>query len=149
MAVNQPVRPAVSELLGGGGDVVVAHQAFADEEGLTPAAAMRWMSPWVKMPLSQIVMRSAGTRGARRSVVSSVTSKVRRLRLLMPIRRQSKFERAIEFGVVVDFDDGIHAEVFGGGCEVARGLIVDLRHDDQDAVGAPERALRRPDRCRA
>ena len=49
----------------------------------------RAMSAGVKMPLSPTTMRSSGTRGASRSVVSSVVSKVLRLRLLMPMRRQS------------------------------------------------------------
>ena len=71
-------------------DVRLPHQAFADQEGVhagsAPAAAR---SAGVAMPLSAMTMRSFGTRGASRSVVSSVVSKVLRSRLLMPIRRQS------------------------------------------------------------
>ena len=46
-------------------------------------------------------------------------------------------QRALEFGLVVDLDQHVEAEVVRGLVERARRLVVDRRHDDEDAVGAP------------
>jgi hypothetical protein len=53
----------------------------------TPAAARRWMSARVRMPLSLTSTQSGGKRGASSSVCSSRVTKVRRSRLLMPTMR--------------------------------------------------------------
>ena len=95
-------------------------------------------SAGVKMPLSPTTMRSAGPCGASARWSSSVVSKVFRLRLLMPISRDLQLQRARRARLVVHLDQHVHA--------VARtprppgrlrGRVVDRRHDDQDAVGAP------------
>ena len=52
-----------------------------------PTACRRAMSAGVEMPLSPTSTRSLGTIGASVSLTLSVVSKVRRSRLLMPIRR--------------------------------------------------------------
>ena len=49
-------------------------------------------------------------RPASRNEVSTVTSKVCRFRLLTPMIFGAGFERIIEFGVVVYFDERGHAE---------------------------------------
>ena len=95
--------------------------------------------PGVKMPLSPTMMRSFGTRGARRSLTASVVSKVRRSRLLMPIEARRELQRPVELGLVVDLDQHVHAESSAASSSVARVVVADRRHDDQDAVGA-ERA---------
>ena len=64
----------------------------------------------MKMPLSPTTTRSAGTRGASRSVVASVVSKVLRSRLLMPISRERELQRALELGLVMHLDQHVHAE---------------------------------------
>ena len=56
----------------------------------------------------------ARDRGASRSLVASVVSKVLRLRLLMPISRDFEPQRALELGLVVHFDQHVHAELDGG-----------------------------------
>src|SRR5690606_16848680 len=53
-----------------------------------PTFSIRRQSAWVKIPLSPTRIRLSGTIPASRSEVSSVVSKVRRLRLLMPMRRE-------------------------------------------------------------
>ena len=89
------------------------------------------------MPLSPTMMRSAGTSGASRSVIASVVSKVLRSRLLMPISRDFKLQRALEFGLVMHLDQHVHAERERRVFERSRPSRRRRRHDDQDAVGAP------------
>src|SRR5262245_5182783 len=52
-----------------------------------PQAASRARSAGVLNPLSPTIILPRGTRGARRSLVARLVSKVLKLRLLMPIRR--------------------------------------------------------------
>ena len=47
-------------------------------------------------------------------------------------------QRAVEFGIVMDLDDGVHPMIFGSRGEVAGGRVVDLGHDDEDAIRAPK-----------
>ena len=68
------------------------------------------MSAGVKMPLSPTMTRSFGTSGASRSLTASVVSKVRRSRLLMPISREARLQRALQFRLVMHLDQHIHAE---------------------------------------
>ena len=98
------------------------------------------MSAGVKMPLSPTSMRSFGTIGASVSLTASVVSKVRRSRLLMPIRRDLQLQRPVELGLVVHLDQHVHAEVDARPSSSApASASLTRRHDDQDAVGA-ERA---------
>src|SRR5438874_2844180 len=50
-------------------------------------------------------------------------------------------QRALKFALIVDFEQHVHAVVEGRVLEVGRDLVVDRRHDDQDAVGAPRARL--------
>ncbi|EWS64636.1 hypothetical protein Y695_02116 [Hydrogenophaga sp. T4] len=61
-----------------------AHEASPTRKACTPAARILVTSSRPRMPDSVTSRRSAGTSGSMSSVVCSVTSKVRRLRLLMP-----------------------------------------------------------------
>ena len=89
-----------------------AHEGLADQErlhaGLAHPAPRR---PRVAMPLSVTSVRSRGTASRSARVVSSETSKVRRLRLLTPISSQSVLQRALEFVDVVHFDQHVHAQL--------------------------------------
>ena len=61
---------------------------------------------------------------------------------------RAQSQRAIEFGLVVNFEQHVHAEIEGGILDVLRGRVVERRHDDQDAVGAPGARFAPPDRRR-
>src|SRR5690606_495969 len=56
-----------------------------------PTLPSLWQSAWVKMPLSPTRSRSSGTIAASVSDVARSTSKVRRLRLLMPMSLERSF----------------------------------------------------------
>ncbi len=75
-----------------------------------PAAARRSTSARVKMPLSPTTMRSFGTRGASSSDTASEVSKVRRLRLLMPMSRVPSGSARSSSRGVVHLDEHVHAE---------------------------------------
>ena len=102
-----------------------------------PTFESRLRSAGVSSPLSPTTMRSAGIFGASFSLTASDVSKVRRSRLLMPTSRERNRKRAIEFGFVVNFEQHVHAEIEGGVLDVLGGRVVERRHDDQDAIGAP------------
>jgi hypothetical protein len=73
-------------------DVGLPHQAFPDQEGgLMPTRSRRATSAGVKMPLSPTLRRSRRDHRRQRSLAVSVVSKVRRLRLLMPIIGERRF----------------------------------------------------------
>ncbi len=48
-----------------------------------------------------------------------------------------EFQRAVQFGLVMHFDQHIHAVAEGGGFEIGGQRVIDHRHDDQDAIAAP------------
>ncbi len=50
--------------------------------------------------------------------------------------RRAKFQGAIEFAAVMDFDQHVHAVRDRGVLDIAGGAVVERGHDDQDAVGA-------------
>ena len=131
-------RAACEQRARGCGDVRLAHEAFADEEGVDAGAhADGRCRRAVKMPLSPMTMRSFGTRGARRSVVASVVSNVFRLRLLMPMSWQSSAARG---RVRRRRGPRRWRPCPSPGAREARSRgagVVDLGHDDEDAVGAP------------
>ena len=95
----------------------------------------------VKMPLSPTTMRSDGISGASSSLTPSETSKVRRLRLLMPMSLRAERQGAVELRPVVHLDQHVHAEVVRGVDQRARLVVGDARHDDEDAIGAPGAGL--------
>ena len=100
-------------------------------------AERRAMSAGAAMPLSPTMMRSAGMSGASASLTASDTSKVRRLRLLMPMRRVPSGKAPLELCPVVDLDEHVHLEAVGGLDERLRLGIGNARHDDEDAICAP------------
>ena len=55
----------------------------------------------------------------------------------MPMRREREAQRALKLGLVVDLEQHVHAERERRAFEIARRRVVDRRHDDEDAVGAP------------
>jgi hypothetical protein len=75
-------------------------------------------------------------RGSRSSVVCRLTSKLRRLRLLMPISGVCSCSARIEFVAVVHFDQHRHAEACGDGLELAHRRQIERGGDQQDGVGA-------------
>ena len=102
-----------------------------------PIPARRRQSACREMPLSATTILSAGMSGFSRSQTSSEVSKVLRSRLLTPISRPSSASARWSSTLVVDLDQHVQAEVVRGLVERARGLVVDRRHDDEDAIGAP------------
>ena len=123
------------------GDVGLAHQAFADQEGVHAALASRCRSAWLAMPLSAMTMRFFGTRGASLSVVSSVVSKVFEVAIVDADQPAVELQGAVELVLVVHLGDGVHAPGLGVGAERAGHHVVDGGHDDQDAVGAQRARL--------
>ena len=78
---------------------------------------------------------------ARASEVSSVTSKVERLRLLTPIRSAPASMARIQFAPVVNFDEGAEAIARGGLAEIADLARGEDGGDQQDGVRAVRRGL--------
>ena len=118
--------------------VLVAHQRLADEEGLD---ARLGEAPAVGMDRKCRSRRRRscprGICGFSRSQTSSEVSNVRRSRLLTPISRPSSVSARFSSRLVVGLDQHVEAEVMGGLVERPGGFVVDRRHDDEDAVGAP------------
>ena len=105
---------------------------------------MRATSPRARMPLSVIEQPVGGH--ARQQVERGLErdSKVRRLRLLMPMSGVFERERALELGAVVHLDQHRHAERARRRLELAHLRVVEAGGDQQDAVGAERARLERP-----
>ena len=84
--------------------------------------------------------RDAVRRNARRQALSRLKCNLEGAQVAIIDADQPtiQFQRPLEFVVIVDLDDCIHAKVFGASGKVPRDLITNLRHDDQDAVSAPQ-----------
>ena len=143
-SASRRLRPAGSRQHGAGGglDVGLAHQAFADQEG---AGADRGHAA-----------RSAGERGRfRRPATRSLRHQRRqllggvevdlegacRLRLLTPIRAASSVQRAIELGRIMHLDQHVHAPVCAASSSSRACASSRRGHDQQDAVGAQRAGL--------
>ena len=117
-------------------DIRLPHQAFADQEAAraVPGQVGKIVGR-CKARFRRRSCRSAGTWRASARVVSSVTSKVCRLRLLIPISGDFRRAARSSSGLVMHLDQHIHAPLPGGGFKLG-GLRVRHRgHDDQDAIG--------------
>lgn len=96
----------------------------------TPNAPSLTMSAWLDIPLSPTIMRSFGTEAANFSVVSRLTSKVRRSRLLMPMSFvPSGTALCISCMSWISIRTSIPL------------IIGDAGHNDENAVGAPGAGL--------
>ena len=117
-------------------DIGLPHQAFADQEGrhadaFEPrkirgrknAALADHQAISGDQRRQRLAGRKRGLEGAQIAVVDAD-------------HRRTKFQRAIELGAVVDFDQHVHAVRDRGVLDVLCRAVVERRHDDQDAVGA-------------
>ena len=91
-----------------------------------------------KNPLSLTLTTSAGRCGSRARVVSRLTSKVRRFRLLTPTTRGCDVEaqQSVELFAVMHFPEHVHTQSLGAarkGLEVA---IFERRENQQDRIGS-------------
>ena len=122
------------------GHVGLPHQAFADEEGRMLAAASRAMSAGVKMPLSPTATRSRGNSGASRRATSSVV--IEGLQVAVVDADQPRFRAAARARARPRCGPRRARPCRNRALrlELARGGVVDRRHDDEDAVGAQARA---------
>ena len=50
---------------------------------------------------------------------------------------RTQSQRAIELGFVMNLQQHIHAEIEGRVLDVLGGRVIERRHDDEDAIGAP------------
>ncbi len=55
--------------------------------------------------------------------------------------RRVEDKRAGKLGLVMHLGENAHAEIARGASQIARRRVVDRRHDDEDAVGAPRPGL--------
>ena len=96
---------------GGRRDVGLPHQAFADQEG-RHADALRAARdrPARRCRSRRPSGGPCGISGASASLVASVVSKVRRLRLLTPIIGERSLSARSSSARVVDLDQHVHAE---------------------------------------
>ena len=62
--------------------------------------------------------------------------------VLIEIHDRNELERPLQLGLVVDFDEGIHAASQRRGLDLQCGAVLECRHDDQDAIGAMGARLR-------
>ena len=60
----------------------------------------------------------------------------------MPMSRDFSAQRALELGLVMHFDQHVHAERESRRFEFGRGSVIERRHDDEDAIGAGRARLR-------
>ena len=101
-----------------------------------PTRSSRARSAGVKMPLSPTIRRSCGISGASASLVASVVSKVRRLRLLTPIIGERSFSaRSSSARSWISISTSMPCAMAASSISLAA-RVVERGHDDQDAVGA-------------
>ena len=101
-----------------------------------PDSASRARSSGAKMPLSPTTMRSA--RNEPRQPLARRERRLEGLEVAIVDADEPRFQpqRALEFLLVMHFDQHVHAEREGCRFEFGGGGVVDRGHDDQDAVGA-------------
>ena len=117
-----------------------SHQVFADQEMReSRRPAIRSICARFSMPLSLTLMRSAGIRRASRSEVSRRTSKRVQIAIIHADDLGAGFERRIEFGVVMDFNERCDAELRRRVRGSAHLLGRENRGDKKDRVGAVRR----------
>ena len=92
-------------------DVLLPHQALADEERTHAEAASRSRSAWVKMPLSAMTMRSGGTQ--RRQTLGGGKRGGEGLEVAVVDADQLGVElkRAVKLGLVMHLGEHVHAEI--------------------------------------
>ena len=134
--------PRSQQRAGGGGDVGLAHEAFADEEGVHAGLGQ---------PLQVGVAGDAAfgdddavLRHARGEPLGRLQRGGEGLEVAVVDADQPAVERqrAVELLLVVHLGDGVHAPRVGVGAQRAGHHVVDGGHDDQDAVGAQRARLR-------
>ena len=116
--------------------VGLPHQAFADQEcrhaharqprqivGREDAAFADHQAIVRDQRRQRFAGRKRGLEGAQIAVVDAD-------------HRRTKFQRAVELGALMDFDQDVHAVRERRVLDVPGRGIVERRHDDQDAVGA-------------
>ena len=130
------VSARVSKRARGRRDIGLPHQAFADQEGRhADAFEPREIGGCENAAFAdhQAILRDQRRQrlaGRKRGLESPEVA------VVDPDHRRSKFQGAIEFGAVVDFDQHVHAVRDRRVLDILGGGIVERRHDDQDAVGA-------------
>src|SRR5262245_60346915 len=120
-----------------GFDVALPHQAFPDQERRDPGLGKLVEIGRRKNPA--LADRDAVARNLRREPLAGGERRLESLEIAVVDADQpgTTLECALELALVVHFEQGIHAEGLRGLFEVPRQRVVDRRHDDEDAVGAP------------
>ena len=109
--------------------------------GCRPSTGARYRRMREDAALADDDAVGAGSGGASSSLTPSETSKVRRLRLLMPISLVPSGRARSSSAAVVHLDQHVHAEVVRRVDQRARLVVRDARHDHEDAIGAPGAGL--------
>jgi hypothetical protein len=122
---------------GGGGDVCLAHQGFADQEGVDAAGRQArqigarhpaFGHDKAVAPQQRRQALGGGKRGLEGPEIAVVDADEAGL----------EAEGALEFGFVVNFGQHVHAPVEGGGFQFGGEPVVDHGHDEIRMQSAPQ-----------
>src|SRR5579862_2344090 len=119
-----------------GRDIVLAHQAFADQEGRDPGLAEPRQI--VRREDAALADDDAVGRHAPRQLLAGRKRRRKRFQVAIVDADQPRFkpQRTRELFLIMHFDERIHAERGSGRFQLGRAGVVDRRHDDQDAISA-------------
>ena len=114
LAVAARVRFAEQKRPRGRRDVLLAHQAFADEKGRDAHALRRRQSSCVKIPLSLTTIRSGGIFLMSRSRNIERNFEVAQIAIVDADKPGLEPQCPGKFGFVVNLDKNVHAKIMRG-----------------------------------
>src|SRR5262245_22410310 len=119
---------AAQQRAGGGLDVALAHQAFADQEG--GDADRGQMVEVIRRGDAAFADRDAAFWNLRRQQLADRYLGLEGLEIAVVDADQPRpaVQRPLELALVMDFEQHVHAERLGGVLEVLRQAVVDRRH---------------------
>src|SRR5436190_23716478 len=129
--------------LGGASDIFLPHQAFADQK--CRDANLFQASEICEGKEAALADHDVVARDQRREALGRFESCLEGLQVAVVDADQSRLEPqgTVEFRLVVDLDQHVHAVTERRVFQRGRRRIVDAGHDDQNAIGAPGARLRR------
>src|ERR1700722_9331023 len=124
------------------GDIRLAHQALADEEGRD--ADFRQPGEIGRREDAAFADHDAVIRDLRRQPLGDFERGDEGFEIAVVDADERRFEpqRALELGVVMDLEQHVHAMGEGRRLDLGGSAVVERRHDDEDAVGAHRPRLR-------
>src|ERR1700733_548840 len=133
---------AREEGVGRGSYIVLAHQAFADEEGRN--AAVRKPRQIVRREYAALADDDAARRNKPRQTLAGGERgrESFQIAIIDADKLRLQAQRAFQFTLIVHFDKRIHAERHRRRFKLAGAGVFDRGHDDEDAIGAVSACFR-------